>query len=230
MEPRGRHVWPAEPVDACGRRRVDLAQDRAFRWRADLAGVAAVAGIGASEVTTLHTRPALLQEFRSRPSRWLTGPLSDSTDPVEQITFSFHDGQLFRLVVDYGRGRTEGLTRADMVAAIASVYGPPQSLSGAAGSRPAAPPGTEAGYLLARWSTAGSAIALYQTDAYDAAFRLMLVDPGVDVRARQATVQAIRLDAQEAPRRELERQQKERDAKAAADTKTRTDNKRLFQP
>lgn len=207
-----------------------LSQYRVFRLGADLASVSALAGIGPSEVTTLHTRPALLQEFRSRPSRWLAGPISASTDPVEQITFSFHDGRLYRLVVDYGRGRTEGMTRADMIAAMASVYGPPQAAGGNAAGRPVTPPGTDAGNLLARWSSDGAAMALYRTDAYDAAFRLMLVNPDVDVRARQQAAQAVRMDTEEAPRRELERQQKARDDKAAADTKTRSDNKRLFQP
>lgn len=33
--------------------------------------------------------------------------------------------QLFRIVVDYGQNRTEGMTEADMIEAISAVYGTP---------------------------------------------------------------------------------------------------------
>jgi hypothetical protein len=44
--------------------------------------------------------------------------MSISTDPVERIVFSFCNDQLFRVAIDYGHDRTEGMTDADMVEAI----------------------------------------------------------------------------------------------------------------
>ena len=47
------------------------------------------------------------------------------TDAVARVTFGFYNDQLFRIVVDYDRLRTEGMTEADMVGAISETYGPP---------------------------------------------------------------------------------------------------------
>ena len=47
------------------------------------------------------------------------------SDAVARVTFGFYDDQLFRIVVDYDRLRTEGMTEADMVGAISETYGPP---------------------------------------------------------------------------------------------------------
>ena len=61
-------------------------------------------------------------------------PISDglsalitTQDPVDKIMFSFYNDHLFRLVVDYDRDRTIGMTDADMTAAISTVYGLPRT-------------------------------------------------------------------------------------------------------
>ena len=51
-------------------------------------------------------------------------------DPVKDVLFSFYNGELFRMVVNYDPGKTQGLTNDDMVGAISATYGTP--------SRPAA--------------------------------------------------------------------------------------------
>lgn len=40
-----------------------------------------------------------------------------------QIAFGFYNDQRFRLIIDYGRDQTEGMTDADMVEAISTMYG-----------------------------------------------------------------------------------------------------------
>ena len=52
-------------------------------------------------------------------------PTAVPTDPVQHIVFSFYADQLFKLVVDDDRDRTEGMTDADMVEAISTRYGSP---------------------------------------------------------------------------------------------------------
>ncbi len=152
-----------------------------------------------------------------------------STDPVEQVVFSFYNDQLFRVVVDYGRSRTEGMTDADMVEAISTLYGTPLNrISGAA--RVAARVESESGSAVARWGDADHAAVLYRTSSYRNAFRLIVNDSPLQELAAKAQTEAMRLDQQEAPRREIARQQKERDDARAAAEKARTENKEGFRP
>jgi hypothetical protein len=62
----------------------------------------------------IHQRPAVLQDLEWKPSAWAPGSMSVSTDPVEKFVFSFYNDRLYRVVVDYGYDRTEGMTDADM--------------------------------------------------------------------------------------------------------------------
>src|SRR4030095_3984129 len=95
----------------------DFAHYRDFELGSDVASVSPVAGVASSEAKTIHQRPAVLQDLEFRPSHWIAGSTAPSTDPVEQIVFGFYNDQLFRIVVDYGRERTEGMTAADMIEA-----------------------------------------------------------------------------------------------------------------
>ena len=81
----------------------DLSRYRTFELGSTLASVATLTGVASSDAKTIHKRPALLQDLEWRPSRWVPGSTSASTDPVEQIVFSFYNNQLFRVVIDYGR-------------------------------------------------------------------------------------------------------------------------------
>src|SRR5712692_3960831 len=99
----------------------DLSQYRGFRFGADLSTVAEHAGANPSQAKVIHRRPALIQELAWRPQ-----PLGSSsqTESAKEVVFSFYDGELFRIVVDYDRYETEGLTADDFVDAISATYGP----------------------------------------------------------------------------------------------------------
>jgi len=205
------------------------AQYRNFELGSDLAAVSTLAGVDSSGAKMIHQRPAVLQDLEWRPSRWLVGSTSASTDPVEQIVFSFYNDHLFRIVVDYGRERTEGMTDADMIEAISAVYGTPLTrVPGAA--RTASRVEVESGPPVARWGDAEHAVVLYRASGYRQAFRLIMTQPALDDLARKAAIQAVRLDEQEAPRREVARQKKERDDGRAAAEKARIANKGVFRP
>jgi hypothetical protein len=205
-----------------------VSQYRNFELGADLALVAAHADTDPSEARTLHHRPAVLQELEWRPSRWTLGSIAPSTDPVDQIVFSFYNDQLFRIVVDYGREQTEGMTGADMIEGVSAVYG--MALPRSARGRTMSRLDSESGTLLARWGDADHAVALYQASSFDARFRLIVTATRLDDLARKAETQALQLDDQEAPRREIARQKKERDDSRAAAAKARTANKSVFRP
>jgi hypothetical protein len=207
-----------------------LTRYRNFELGSDLASVSTLAGIASSEAKMIHQRPAVLQDLEWRPSRWIAGSTAASTDPVDQIRFSFYNDQLFRVAVDYARERTQGMTDADMIEAISAVYGTPLPRTSRVAGRAASRPETESGSPVARWGDADHGVVLYQTSSYGAGFRLIVTELHLDDLARKAETQALRLDEQEAPRREIARQKKERDDGRAASEKARIVNKGVFRP
>jgi hypothetical protein len=73
-------------------------------------------------------------------------------------------------------------------------------------------------------------VALFRTSSYRGAFRLIVTESALDALAQKATLQAVRLDDQEAPRREVARLKKEQDDGRAAAEKARIANKKVFRP
>jgi len=174
--------------------------------------------------------------------------LSPNGDSVRKVLFSFYNGQLFRMVVTYDRDRTEGLTAADLIDAISVSYGQatlapqspaPQSTSPTSvpdGSATAAPwpqqSSRSLGYedtILARWDDAENSIHLFETP-YESGFGLVVVSKPLDALARVATAEAARLDSQEAPQREIERQQKQTEARRLKSETARRANHATFRP
>ena len=135
---------------------------REFQLGGDLASVTALAGVAVSEAKTIHQRPTLMQELQWRLPYVTTGPSAPSPDPVQEIVFSFYGDQLFRLVIDYDRSRTEGMTDADMIDAISSTYG---SISKVPQKSPVASSQVveESGTRVAGWGGADYSVVLYRS-------------------------------------------------------------------
>lgn len=201
---------------------------RDFVMGSDLATVAKVAGVAAGNAKLIHARPAVLHELEWRP-RYYSGSAAPLTDPVDLLVFKFYDDQLHRVVADYDRRRTEGMSTEDMIAAISQTYGQPVSQTA---SRQLGTPTVQYGFPdtpLAGWGTDAYSVTLLRV-AYPAAFRLVVAHTRLDNLARAATAAAVRQDTVEAPQRELERRQKEAAASAAAQEKAKTENKAQFRP
>ncbi|HYM21737.1 MAG TPA: hypothetical protein VEU08_00950 [Vicinamibacterales bacterium] len=214
-----------EPAIAAG----DLSRYRAFELGSSLASVSKTADVAPASAKTLHQRPAVLQELEWRPPHWSADSAPTSNDPVEQVVFTFYNDQLFRVVVDYAHDRTEGLTGADLIDAISETYGP--AVARPAAARPAARvTDSESGMPLAHWAGGDFSLVLYRRSAYRETFRLVLTATTVENLAKKAAAQSARLDAQEAPQREIARQKKEKDEGVAAAEKARIANKRQFRP
>jgi len=198
---------------------------RKFQLGMTLAAVATSTGMRASQAAIVHQRPVLLQDLEWRlPYTFFDA----SSDPVEQIVFSFYDDQLFRMVIDYSHRRTEGLTNADIIEAVTRMYGPrAEELPGAGGaqSRTIDPSGA----AIAHWNGVDYAAILYQS-SYGSGFRLTVTSPALALLAHSAELDAVKLEAREAPQLERARQQRETDAAQAALEKARTTNKAAFQP
>src|SRR5207245_3793536 len=80
-----------------------------------------------TDVKLIHGRPALVQEVNWWPPN-LPGT-SYQSDTVEQILFSFYNGELYKISVTYDQTSTEGLTEEDMVNSISAKYGPPTDVA-----------------------------------------------------------------------------------------------------
>jgi hypothetical protein len=200
---------------------------RDFQLGGDLASVSALAGVSTSEAKIIHQRPVLIQQLEWRLPYALTGPSAPSPDPVDRIVFTFYSDQLCKVVVDYDRNRTEGMTDADMIDAVSSVYG---SASNAPQKRPVASSQVveETGTRLAHWGGGDYSVVLYRSTYRS--FTMTVTSLRLDALARSAEAEAVRLDERDAPKRELARQKKEADDKRTAQEKARLANKALFRP
>ena len=133
------------------------AQDRSgyrdFQLGGNVPSVAALAKVPPSDAMTLHQRPALIQELTWRLPVYQADSIVPVTDPVREIVFSFYNDQLFRMVVTYDHGRTDGLTDADMIAGVSTSYGPPQKAT-----RPRPGPFRASNKSQVRWSPDGGTL------------------------------------------------------------------------
>src|SRR5689334_14324677 len=95
----------------------DLSRYREFRLGSTLASVQKIADVAAGDVKSIQQRPARIQELRWRPSQRFNDRMLP-TEPVREVVFTFYNDRLFKIVVDYDRQRTQGLTDADLIEAI----------------------------------------------------------------------------------------------------------------
>jgi hypothetical protein len=206
----------------------DRSRYRDFQLGGNLPSISALTGVAASEAKTIHQRPAVMQELQWQRPYSSSSTTSAETDPVKQITFSFYNDQLSRMVVDYDRDRTIGLTDADLIEAISTAYGPPLKTVARAG-RLVSHIEEESGTPVGRWGDAEYSVVLYRS-SYASGFRMIVASPRLEALARTAEAQAVRLDEQEAPRREFERQKKEAADTRTSQEKARVVNKAAFRP
>jgi hypothetical protein len=205
----------------------DRMRYREFQLGSDVASVAKLIGTASSDIKLVHQRPAVIQDVEWRP-RYFSRSASPKTDPVELIVFRFYDDQLFRVIVDYDRDGTEGMTEADMIEAITAEYGPTSRVLPTSNRAPTLDYGA-ADVPVAIWGDKESSVTLLRV-AYPVSFRLVVAFTRLDNLARTASAEAIRLDAKEAPQREIARQKKESDEALAALEKAKTENKAVFRP
>ncbi len=89
----------------------------------NLPTVAKQADVKQSDARAVHQRPAIIEELEWRPQSFLRTSPQAQGDPLKDVLFSFYNGELFRMVVNYDPDKTQGLTNDDMVSAISATYG-----------------------------------------------------------------------------------------------------------
>ena len=200
----------------------DLSKYRVFSLGASLANVLKLSDQKLTDVKTIHARPMLIQEFTFWPPSTYGG--SSQPDSVEQVLFSFSNGELYKISVIYSRSSTEGLTALDMVKSISAKYGPATSVESEID------PAMNALYnmkpsSIASWEDSQYSFDLVRTSFTDH-FGLVIYSKRVNAEVELATVDAVKLEEQERPGREADQKKKEADDREA----TRQKNQKTFHP
>jgi len=175
-----------------------------------------------ADVKVIHGRPALVQELNWWPPN-LPGT-SFQSDTVEQILFSFYNGELYKISVTYDQTATEGLTAEDMVKSISAKYGPATNvvlqIDSAKNDR----------YDVRQKPVASWEDAQYSFNLVRSSFTdhlgLIIYSKRVNAEAELAIVEAVKLEEQEVPQQEAVRQKKQMDDLEVA----RQKNQKIFRP
>src|SRR5437660_10949715 len=170
-----------------------------------------------ADVKLIHGRPALVQEVSWWPPN-LPGT-SFQSDTVEQILFSFYNGELYKISVTYDQTSTEGLTEEDMVKSISTKYGPPTYIALAIDFA------TNDRYDVTQKPVASWEDAQYSFNLVRSSFTdhlgLIIYSKRVNAEAELAIVEAVKLEEQDGPQRAAEGQKKQLDDLEVARQKKR---------
>jgi hypothetical protein len=175
-----------------------------------------------TDVNVIHSRPALIQELTWWPPN-LPGA-SFQADTVEQILFSFYNRELYKISLTYDRASTEGLTALDMMNAISANYGPATNVVPEVDSAKIDSYDVKQ-KLVATWEDSQYSFNLVRS-SFSRGFGLVIYSKRANAEAELAIAEAVKLDKQEGPQREAERQKKQTDDLEA----TRQKNQKSFRP
>jgi len=200
----------------------DLSKYRGFSLGTNLASVLKLSDQKLADVKTIHARPILIQELTWWPSS--SPGVSSRPDSVEQILFSFSNGELYKISVTYEHASIEGLTAEDMVKSISAKYGPATSVESEID------PVMNAGYNmkqkpLASWEDSQYSFDLVRSSLTDR-FGLVMYSKRVNADAELSIAQAVKVEEQERPEKEANLRKKEADDLDAV----RLKNQKTFHP
>ena len=201
----------------------DLSSYRGLKLGMSLAAASKIAGSRPADARIVEKRPNVIQEMN-----WelRTAQVNPKPDPVKDGLLSFYNGELFRIIVTYDRYKIEGMSADDMIQAISATYG--------TATKPTAEIAYHSNYaevapVLARWEDAEYSYDLVRTGDRSS-FALILYSKKLETLAMASIVEAARMDADEAPQRELDKQKKRDDDDRLALDKARAVNKPNFRP
>jgi len=200
----------------------DLSKYRHFTLGMSLTRVLERTDQKMADVKVIHGRPALVQEVNWWPPN-LPGP-SFQSDTVEQILFSFYNGELYKISVTYNQISTEGLTAEDMVKSISAKYGPATNVALKMDSAKHDQYDVEQ-KPVASWEDAQYSFNLLRYSFTDR-LGLVIYSKQVNAKAELAIVEAVKLEEREGPQREAARQKKQMDDLETA----RQRNRKIFHP
>ena len=175
-----------------------------------------------TDVNVIRDRPALIQELPWWPPNLAGASLQ--ADSVEQILLSFYNRELYKISVTYDQTSTEGLTAEDMVKSISKKYGPATNIT------------LETDFTknnayevrqrpIATWEDMQYSFNLVRSSLTDR-FGLIIYSKRVNAAAELAIADAVKVEQEEAPKREAEDLKKQLDDLERA----RQKNRKIFHP
>ena len=176
-----------------------------------------------SDVAIVHARPDMIQQLTWRPNQFVTGRTA-APDAVAEMVLTFHLGRLARLVATYDRDRTEGLTNADLRDSFTTIYGTSMLASTPGGVRSSGDP-----EIIGQWGD-GETLVVLLREAFPRRLTVTVSSVAADRLLRDALASGARLDATEAPTRDMVRRLSEALAREQRDEQSRVDNKTAFKP
>jgi hypothetical protein len=200
----------------------DFSKYRGFSLGTSLATVLKQTQQKPVDVKVIHARPTLVQDLTWWPPA--VSGASYRADSVEQMLFSFCNGDLYKISVTYDVASTQGLTSGDMVKSISAKYGPATVLEPEADS-----------VLNERFSNSEKAVASWEDSQYffklvrspfTNRFGLTIFSKRVNAEAELAIADAVTLEKQEKPQRDADLRKKEADDLEAE----RQKNQKAFRP
>jgi hypothetical protein len=185
----------------------NLSTYRKFSLGASLASISKQVGQDPGQAKLIHQSPAVIQQLTYWPIP--TSLYASRAQSVSQILFSFYDGELYKIAVTYDGEATQGLTDDDMVQAISARYGTAKRFY------PEIKLPTNDEYApketaIARWEDSGTSVDLSRSDSLNS-FELTVFSNSLETKAEAAIVEALNLEKQEAPQKEVDRQKSEAD-------------------
>ena len=202
----------------------DLSKYRNLSFGMSLAELSKQVDSQPLQTRLIHSRPAVILEM----TWWPKGTSSASpvqAEPVWQVLFTFYNGELCRILATYDRQATQGLTAEDMVQAISAQYGTAVSPI-AEISFPTNELYRSTEKVIARWEDSQYSINLFHSSLLNT-FGLVMFSKRLDPLARAATIESIKLEAQEDDaQKEIERRGKETDNLGLS----RQKNRKTFRP
>lgn len=200
----------------------DLSKYRGFSLGTSLANVLKHTDQRSADVNVTHEGPPLFQEVTWWPPN-IPGTTNRS-DSVEQILFSFYNGELYKMSVTYDQASTEGLTAADMVTFISAKYGPATSVESEID------PVMNALYNMKQKSLASWEDSQYSFDlvrsSFTDRFGLSIYSKRIKAEAELGLAEAVNREKRDGPKLAAELQKKEADDLEAA----REKNQKSFRP
>jgi hypothetical protein len=188
---------------------------------------AASLNMTASDIAVVHVRPSLIQQLTWRPNHFFTGRTT-KPDAVAEMVLTFHLGRLARVVATYDRDRTEGLTNADLRDSFTALYGPsmlvPTTPRPRAGTTSSDQPD-----VIGQWGD-GETLVVLSRDVYPPRIKLTVSSVAVTRQMQDAMASSVRLDALEAPTRDMIRRTSEALTQRERAERSRIDNKAAFTP
>ena len=176
-----------------------------------------------SDVATVHARPALIQQLTWRPNQFVTGRTA-APDVLAEMVLTFHLGRLARVVATYDRDRTEGLTNADLRDSFTTIYGTSMLVSTPGGVRSSGD-----AEIIGQWGD-GETLVVLLRETFPRRISVTVSSIAADRLLKNALASGARLDATEAPTRDMVRRLSEELARQQRNEQSRLDNKSAFKP